>query len=188
MKTISTTTLTLVETKLEDFLSSLKRKHILVDTNFLIDAIRNQECFSFIINSLKQNECALVAMDGVYHEFICGRKSLEDYKKMINFYERIIDSEIPFEKSIKENANTLTKVLLKRSAQISYTDILLLATLMKYHSNMYLLSKDKSDIPVFLFPIKAIIPIDSGETNYFYSIYSFDQVSYEKELEQLLKK
>lgn len=187
MKTTSTTTLTLVEAKIEDFLSSLKRKHILVDTNFLIDASKNQECFSFIINSLKKNECALVTIDGVYHEFICGRKSLEDYKKMINFYERIIDSEIPFEKSIKENANTLTKVLLKRSAQISYTDILLLATLMKYHSNMYLLSKDKSDIPVFLFPIKAIIPIDSGETNYFYSIYSFDQTNYEKKLEQLLK-
>ena len=45
---------------------------------------------------------------------------------------------------------------------------------MKYSGNMYLLSKDKSDIPLFLFPIKANIPIDTGETNYFYSIYSFD--------------
>lgn len=187
MKKIETTTLTLVEAKLDNFLSPLKRKHILVDTNFLIDASHNEECFSSIINSLIKNECTLVTIDGVYHEFIRGRKSIEDYKKMINFYENIIDREIPYEKSIKENANTLTKVLLKRSSQISYVDILLLATLMKYQSSMYLLSKDKSDIPIFLFPVKATIPIDSGETNYFYSIYSFDEKNYQKQLEMLVK-
>ncbi|PIQ72989.1 hypothetical protein COY13_03025 [Candidatus Roizmanbacteria bacterium CG_4_10_14_0_2_um_filter_36_35] len=93
---------------------------------------------------------------------------------MINYYQKIIDYELPFDRKVEENTKTLTKVLLKRSAQISYTDILLLATLMKYSGNMYLLSKDKSDIPLFLFPIKANIPIDTGETNYFYSIYSFD--------------
>lgn len=49
MKKIPTTTLTLVKTELGDFLSKLKQKHILVDTNFLIDASRNQECFSHII-------------------------------------------------------------------------------------------------------------------------------------------
>jgi len=52
---------------------------------------------------------------------------------------------------------------------------------------MYLLSKDKSDIPIFLFPVKATIPIDSGETNYFYSIYSFNEINYQKQLEKLVR-
>ena len=141
-----------------------------------------------MIESLKKNSCTLVTINGVYHEFIKGRKSIEDYKSMFSYYQEIIDYEIPFDSSVRENANTLIKVLLKRSSQISYTDILLLATLMKYNQNMYLLSKDKSDIPLFLFPVKATIPIDSGETNYFYSIYSLDQINYEKELEKILKK
>ncbi len=116
-----------------------------------------------------------------------GRGNIENHKSTANFYQKVIDGEIPFDKSIKDNSNILTKILLKRSAQISYVDILLLATLMKYHSSMYLLSKDKSDIPVYLFPIEATIPIDSGETNYFYSIYSFSSKNYEKQLEYLLK-
>ena len=58
---------------------------------------------------------------------------------------------------------------------------------MKYQSSMYLLSKDKSDIPIFLFPVKATIPIDSGETNYFYSIYSFNEINYQKQLEKLVR-
>jgi hypothetical protein len=187
MKKIPTTTLTLVKTELEDFLTKLKQKHILVDTNFLIDASRNQECFSHIIDSFKKNNFTLVTIDGVHHEFIKGRGSLENYKLTTGYYQKIIDGEIPFDKSIKDNSNILTKILLKRSAQISYVDILLLATLMKYSSSMYLLSKDKSDIPVYLFPIEATIPIDSGETNYFYSIYSFSPINYEKQLISLLK-
>lgn len=154
----------------------------------MIDANRNKNIFSNLIESLKNNNCTLVTINGVYHEFIKGRKSLEDYKLMFDYYRKIIDYELPFDLSIKENANTLIKVLLKRSSQISYTDILLLATLMKYNQNMYLLSKDKSDIPLFLFPVRATIPFDTGETNCFYSIYFFDQKNYEKELERLLKK
>lgn len=187
MKKIEVITLTLVETKLDSFLSALRQKHILIDANFLIDASNHKGSFSFIIDSLKKNGCTLVAIDGVYHEFIRGRRSLENFIETIEYYKKIIDGEIPSDRSIKENANTLTKVLLKRSSQISYVDILLLATLMKYQSSMYLLSKDKSDIPIFLFPVKVTIPIDSGETNYFYSIYSFNEINYQKQLEKLVR-
>jgi len=180
--------LSLIKTEFEQLLSALRQKHILIDTNFLIDVNRNKNIFSNLIESLKNNNCTLVTINGVYHEFIKGRKSLEDYITMFDYYQKIIDYELPFDPSVKENADTLIKVLLKRSSQISYTDILLLATLMKYHQNMYLLSKDKSDIPLFLFPVIATIPINSGETNYFYSIYSFNQINYEKELEKILKK
>jgi rRNA-processing protein FCF1 len=179
---------TLIERDSKQLLSALLQKHILIDTNFLIDANRNKQIFSELIESFKNNGCPLVTINGVYHEFIKGRKSLNDYKLIFDYYQKIIDYEIPFDSSIKENANTLIKVLLKRSSQISYTDILLLATLMKYNKNMYLLSKDRSDIPLFIFPIKATIPLDTGETNCFYSLYSFNQTNYEKELERLLKK
>jgi len=50
-------TFSLVEVKIEKFLSSLKQKHILIDTNFLIDANHNQQSFSEIIQSLKESEC-----------------------------------------------------------------------------------------------------------------------------------
>ena len=50
-------TFSLVEVKIEKFLSSLKQKHILIDTNFLIDANHNQQSFSEIIQPLKESEC-----------------------------------------------------------------------------------------------------------------------------------
>ena len=85
MKKIEVITLTLVETKLDSFLSALRQKHILIDANFLIDASNHKGSFSFIIDSLKKNGCTLVAIDGVYHEFIRGRRSLENFIETIEY-------------------------------------------------------------------------------------------------------
>lgn len=167
--------------------SNLINKHILIDTNFIIDAHRHKDIFKELLSMFDKYQCTLVSINAVLYEFTKGRDNQGDYEKLVQFYSSIIKSNLPIDHRIYENISSLSQVLRKRAQQLSYTDILLLSTLMRYvNSDMYLLSRDRSDIPTYLFPIKQVIALDTGQGNCFYSLYTFDKDVYAETLEKLL--
>lgn len=169
-------------------LDILKNQHLLIDTNFLIDAINYPKAFNNVILELQSIDSAFVSNKAVQYEFVKGSRSLEEYKKFTEFYDNIIQFSLKIDLNIEENVFNLSKILLKRARYLSYVDITLLSTLMKYcESGLYLLSKDRSDIVTSLFSVKVNLIIDTGDNNCFYSIYSFDKKQYSSKLNALIK-
>lgn len=167
--------------------SSLSKKHLLIDTNYLIDSSRYQKEFDELTQCIKNVDCTLTSIDAVFYEFTKGSKSLEDYKKKVSYYKTIIGYTLSIDQKILDNVNNLSRTLLKKSGQISYTDSLLLATLMKYQDSIYLLTSDRSDVPCSIFPIKLNIYVETIERNCLFSVYGYSLENYAKALLDLQK-
>jgi predicted nucleic acid-binding protein len=159
-------------------LATLSKKHLLVDTNFLIDAARNISQFESLLRELSVTGFTLVSLEATFIEFTKGSKSLADYEKKVAFYKKIIETVLPVDAKINENVADLSRVLLKKGGQVSYVDCLLLGTAMKYKESLYFLTKDRSDVPISLFTPVAAIMIETPDNNCSYIIYEYDEKVY----------
>jgi len=174
-------------------LSLAQNHHILIDTTFLIDAFHYPSQFQEIIDTFHQSNTILTTIDAVKYEFVKGSGSIEKYRKKMEYYSSIINATIPITPPVIDQMHTLASILLKRAGSVSTTDILLLATLMIYsHADgkgktMYLLSKDRSDIPISLFPIETSMAIDTNDNNCVYSFYFFNTEEYKNILEKRIR-
>jgi len=164
--------------------ANLGNCHILVDTNFLIDAKNYPNVFDNIIESLRNQSCTLVGITAVLFEFTKGAKSKEEYKKKVEYYRSIINTTLPLTPDIHDNISNLNRVLMKKSLHLSYADGLLLAMLMKYPT-LKLLSKDRSDIPTTFFPVFMSLLLETNDNNCSFNIYSFDKRAYTDKLVEL---
>lgn len=168
-------------------LSDLTKKHLLIDTNFLIDAFHFPSQFKELIENLKDKAFTFVSIEATLVEFAKGSKSIEDYSKKIEYYSSIIESTLPLDPQIHENVSNIAKVLLKRGGQLDYVDCLLLGTTMKYKDSLYLLTKDRSDVPISLFNAVVTILIETQENNCAFSMYEFAEETYKNLLIQRVK-
>lgn len=167
-------------------LSDLPKRHLLIDTNFLIDAFRSPAQFKELINS-KLNDFVLVSIEATLVEFTKGSKSLVDYRKKVEYYSNIIKTKLSLDPQIHNNVLNITKILLKRGGQLNYVDCLLLGTTMKYKDSLYLLTKDRSDIPISIFNPVAAIMMETQENNCAFSIYEFNESTYKDLLLKLVE-
>jgi len=159
-------------------LASLPKKHLLVDTNFLIDAFRFPLQFKELIENLRLNGFIFVSIEATLVEFAKGSKSVVDYSKKVAYYSSIIESTLPLDKQIHNNVSNIIKILLKKGGQLNYVDCLLLGTTMKYQNSLYLFTKDRSDVPISLFNTMATIMIETEDNNCAFSIYEFNEEIY----------
>lgn len=164
-------------------LKDLSKKHLLIDTNFLIDAFRFPNQFKALIESLK-NDFTLVSIEATLVEFTKGSKSIVDFSKKVNYYSKIIQSILPLDPKIHNNVSSIIKILLKKGGQLNYVDCLLLGTTMKYKESLYLFTKDTSDVPISLFNTVATVIVETEDNNCAFSIYEFNENAYKKLLIQ----
>lgn len=167
-------------------LATLPKKHLLIDTNFLIDAFKYPTQFNELSTIFKAYEFTLVGIQATLIEFVKGSKSLEDHAKKVKYYKSIINSILPLEPQIHTNVDNITRVILKKGGQLSYVDCLLLGTTMKYKDSLYFLTKDRSDIPISLFPVVATIMIETPDNNCTFCLYEYNEKEYENLLKQRL--
>lgn len=168
--------------------SILKNKFLLIDTSFLIDSIKYLSAFDNFLELVQQSNCSLFTIDAVLYEFTQGRPAKE-YKDRIDYIDHFLEAIIPLPPQASTEVSDLSKAMFHKNAHISYTDMLLLVTLMKYSHNTYLLTKDRTDIPISLFPIVMSFAVevsgkDLGTQNCFYSVYSFDREVHKDKLQQ----
>lgn len=164
-------------------LSDLPKKHLLIDTNFLIDAFRSPAQFKELIN-LKLNDFTLVSIEATLVEFAKGSRSLVDYRKKVEYYSSIIKIKLPLDMQIHNNVVNIIKVLLKKGGQLNYVYCLLLGTTMKYKGSLYLFTKDRSDIPISLFNTVTTVIVETEDNNCAFSIYEFNEETYKSMLIQ----
>lgn len=167
-------------------LVALRDKNILVDTNFLIDGYHYPDIFWDIISGLKSKGCTLFTIDAVKYEFMRGSQTIQNYKKKIDFFQKVIDDVRPIGKRETEIVDNLTRSLLKQSAGTSYIDSLLFATCIRYDSPIYLLTSDQSDVPLSIFDMKAAIGIDIGDRSCLFAFYLYNKAKHKQILESLL--
>lgn len=168
-------------------LANFPKKHLLVDTNFLIDAFRFPVQFKELIESLKLNSFIFVSIEATLVEFAKGSKSVVDYSKKVAYYSSIIESTLPLDPQIHNNVSNIIKILLKKGGQLNYADCLLLGTTMKYKDSLYLFTKDRSDVPISLFNAMATVMIETEDNNCAFSIYEFNEDVYKDMLVQRVK-
>jgi predicted nucleic acid-binding protein len=159
-------------------LKDLPKKHLLIDTNFLIDSVKYSTQFKELLELLSDIGFTLVSIEATLVEFAKGSKSLEDYSKKVEYYKTIINRVLPLEPSIHDNVSNITRVLLKKGGQLSYVDCLLLGTTMKYKTSLYFLTKDRSDVPISIFNPVATIMIETQDNNCTFYIYEYNEKPY----------
>ena len=165
--------------------SLLTDSFLLIDSNFIIDAYRFTEEFNTLINKISDVNCTLFSIDAIKYEFTKGSKSIVEHQKKLKYYSSIIKATLLVDKNIHNNQQIILNTLLSRSKDLSYPDSLLLGTLMKYDNNKtFLLTRDRTDIPIDIFPIKASIALYAEGKNIFYSIYSFNKQLFEDNMKR----
>jgi len=78
------------------FISSLRGKHLLLDTNVFRDAVSRSTDFSRFFNNLKQNDITLVTVDFVRLELLKGSVNETKYKEKEKLIAEIVflDSDL----------------------------------------------------------------------------------------------
>ncbi|MGI8420609.1 MAG: type II toxin-antitoxin system VapC family toxin [Candidatus Levyibacteriota bacterium] len=120
-------------------------------------------------------------------EFAKGSRSIEEHSKKIAFYKSIIQTILPLDSKIHDNVSNITRALLKKGGQLNYVDCLLLGTAMKYGSSVYLLTKDRSDVPISIFNAVASIIVETQDNNCTFYLYEYNEEAYKKLLTNLVK-
>lgn len=151
-----------------DFISAIKNKHLLLDTNVFIDCLLNPLPFADFFNKLKNEKVILITIDLVKIEFLKGAPDIQKYKEKSELIENIIDDTIPITPDINNNVYELIKKYGLDGKALSETDLFLGAVLMKFRKNIYLLTKNTTDFHLRIFELRSII-----NTIYSKGVHSF---------------
>lgn len=154
-----------------DLISSLKYKHLLLDTNVFIDASKHPADFADFFNTLKDSDITVVTIDCVKIEFLRGASGDSEYKEKENYFNDITKIILPTDAAIIRNSYELVKKYKQQGGTIAFTDFYLGANLMKYKSNMYLLSKNTTELPLTIFDLKHIINYPLNKGIFTYGVY-----------------
>lgn len=155
--------------------SSLNNRHLLLDTNIFIDASKHPEDFADFFNILKKSNITVATIDCVRIEFLRGASNEDKYKEKESYFDNITKIILPTTPDIVENSYKLVKKYKEQGGTVAFADFYLGANLMKYGSNLYLLSKNTTELPSTIFDLKYIInyPLNKGIFTYgVYKIHS----------------
>lgn len=158
-----------------NLLSTLKNKYLLLDTNVFIDAFSNPKEFGLFFNELKSNETSLVTVDLIKTEFLKGAFNKTKYTEKLEFIEEIIDTCLPMTQDILDYIYELILMYKEDGKGVSFPDFLLGATLMKYKSSLFIMTKDSSDFPLNIFELASYVNVIKRKSIHCYGIYSLKE-------------
>lgn len=168
----------------------LSKKHpinIIIDNNFLIDAVRHPEKFASIIKSILDCNVQLITIDAVLIEYYKGSNNKEDISRKEAVLNSLNLTVVPTDKNIAQNGLELAVVYQHNGKGVSVTDYYLAGALMKYNkSHACLLSRDHSDFPSSIFKKEAYLVVDYERSVQTFILYSFDEKSYKLRAKRLL--
>lgn len=160
-----------------DFLLAIKGKHLLLDTNFFIDASNHKGSFKNLVKTFLENDATLVSIEPVLTEFLKGSPSEDKYKIKAEYFEEIVSSFLPITKDVFDNARELTRMYKEEGKGVSIVDLLLGATLMKYQRNLCLITKDIKDFPTNIFLRLTHFSLMGHRSIQSYGVYDYSHTS-----------
>lgn len=153
-------------------ISSLKYRHLLLDTNVFIDASKHPEDFADFFNTLKDSDITVTTIDCVKIEFLRGASDDREYKEKEDYLNSITEMILPTDTEVIKNSYELVKKYRQQGGTIAFTDFYLGANLMKFRSNIYLLSKNTTELPLTIFNLKYIINYPLNKGIFTYGVYT----------------
>lgn len=153
--------------------TSLKNKHLLLDSNIFRDFAMSPEKFSEFFNKLKSNDVTLCGLDVVKFEMLKGSQSLDKYKSRDKFLADILDDILVPDIELNNNVYSLIQEFGERGSAISLTDLYLGAALKRYKQNIYLMTRDTSDFVQNIFDLKFIVNATHTRGIFTYGIYQY---------------
>lgn len=156
-----------------NFISVIKNKYLLLDTNVFIDTLLNPHSFFDFLNDLKKQQVTLSTIDMVKMEFLKGAPDEQKYIEKTSLMNSIIDNTIAATPDINENIFTLLKKYRLDGKASSLTDLYLGAYLMKYGKNLFLLTRNTTDFPQNIFEVKSIVNVTYSKGIHTYGLYQY---------------
>ncbi len=175
-------------------MKSFKNKHILLDTNILINAAKYKEYFKSFFEELADNEVQSVIDYGIKFEFLRSsntQERREDKKRYLDLIlgkdrmELLVNSEII--DSAIELANIYSRKIKGADKQFSFTDCVIAAQMKRYQKSLYLATLDNNDFPLYIFNRVDIYTIDTENEILNIGIYSFNDSKYQRCKREFLK-
>lgn len=185
---------------LSQCLVNLEHAHLLVDTCFLIDASRSMEQdrenspYVELLRLFDEQGNTLVTIFPVSLEYLKGSDVLHERRIKKGYYDSLIKTTLPVDATIVQHADSLTQLYRSSGKNLSPTDFLLGATLMRYGatSKFYLLTRDHGDFPLKIFDRERVLVLEhpnAGIDTYALFAYSATKIAnIERQLLEIDKK
>lgn len=172
---------------MNNMLSFLKNKWLLVDTNFLINFAENSDSFRGFIDTLQSLNVYLVIDRSIEFEFLRSANRRLELEKRILLLEKLLGTDrifLRYQDELFEDAKTLANLYSKINGQynkqISFQDCLIAAHLRKYKNNLYLATLDLQDFPLEVFDRVQVICIDVGKSVLTIGFYAYNETKYDE--------
>lgn len=171
-------------------MEQFKKKWILLDTNLLIEILKDDQQYHFkdFLSELRTLEIVPVIDRSVLFEFRRGSRTRSHLNKKNCFLEVLLGAK---EKRYYLRSSASEKIVRfaeelailyshndSKNSRISFTDCLVAAQLMMYKDNMCLATLDNNDFPLVVFDRTKVITIDTGQKILTIGIYSFNTSKY----------
>jgi predicted nucleic acid-binding protein len=159
--------------KPENFFSTIKGRHVLLDTSVFIDAFTHTKEFSKFFSQCKDNGIPLVTLNEVLFEFLKGAPEKEKLLEKKAYLEEIIEAYLPIQNNIYKHVEILLNHYKFESKSLSITDLLLGAALVRYGKNLVLMTKNITEFPTNIFELETYINLIHIKAIHNYGFYSF---------------
>lgn len=157
----------------QELLTSFKGKHLIIDTNVLIDSASKPSEYTKFFNSLKANDVAVVTSNLVRYEFIIGTENKIKLKSKEDYLTSIIDSLICPSEPTWKAIDKLIEEYGQEGKGVKYIDLVLGAMLKQYGSNICLMTRDTTDFVPSIFNLKYIVNAPHSKGIFTYGIYQY---------------
>ncbi|MDD3190818.1 MAG: PIN domain-containing protein [Candidatus Pacebacteria bacterium] len=136
----------------------IKNKHLILDTNVLINASKYQEKYFDFFDLLNKLDVKLVIDDSVKFEFLRGASTKENLLKNEDFLSKLNKAELIVTKEIFEMAREISNIYVRNirnsTQKISFVDCLIAGQMEKFNEQkeqLFFATENNTDFPLLLF-------------------------------------
>lgn len=170
-------------------MEQIRNKHLILDTNLLVNIVKNTDIFLSFTEKIEQLNVKSVIDQTIKFEFLRGCSTKSDIQKKEKWLDYLLGSnrmELPVDKNIFERARLISNIYCRKNPkyakQISFGDCLIAAQMMKYNrsrDSLYIATIDNNDFPTFIFNRISIETIYDDKSIFNIGIYGIDKESLE---------
>ena len=174
---------------LENISPVIHHKHLLLDTNFLIEAYQHPEAYSDLRTLFSDQDSALTTIDLVVAEFMVGVRSIQEFRTKRDFVDDMIDVVLPLTKEISDNLiEKIVPLYGDNKSRSIITDLYLAAFCMKFEKGILLITRNYNDFMPSLFKLLGTIPIQTPQRYDIYGVYCFSAERASNTLDKFIAK
>lgn len=176
-------------------MEKLRNKHILLDTNILINSAKYQSEFKEFFNELKKYNVSPNIDCSIKLEFLRTANTQKNLSIKINYLNILLGNDekrldLPITEKTLVDARRLSNLfhyLNIKKHSISAIDSIISAQLKKYSNNLFLATMNHKDFPLQVFDLIQAINISTINELFTIGIYAFSEKKYNLVLDNFSK-